>query len=184
MSETKSNNGVLSLDELSSNVKELSVDGKFILAMNQTTVHGVKEAVLSRQAIVANDNVYSHKIPKEEPVTYQKSSGRCWLFAATNVIRVKMIEKYKLSKFEFSQAHLLFYDKLEKANYFLNNIIKTRNEPTGERLVQYLLQAPVQDGGQFDMFRNIVNKHGLLPKSAYPESKVSGCTRPLKVNYS
>lgn len=53
------------------------------------------------------------------PVTNQRSSGRCWLFASTNVFRVNLIKKYKIGNFELSQSYLFFWDKLEKANFFL-----------------------------------------------------------------
>lgn len=44
-----------------------------------------------------NDGVhlFSHKIETEgNPVTNQRSSGRCWLFASTNVIRINFMKKY------------------------------------------------------------------------------------------
>ncbi|WVW79039.1 hypothetical protein I302_101002 [Kwoniella bestiolae CBS 10118] len=53
------------------------------------------------------------------PRVNQASSGRCWLFATTNVLRYSVIEQLKLGEFELSQNYLFFYDKLEKANYYL-----------------------------------------------------------------
>jgi bleomycin hydrolase len=44
------------------------------------------------------------------------------LFAATNVFRVGLIKKYKLNGFELSQSYLFFWDKLEKANFFLERM--------------------------------------------------------------
>ena len=96
------------------------------------------------------------------PVTNQRSSGRCWLFASTNVFRVGLIKKYKLSGFELSQAYLFFWDKLEKANWFLEQIIDTADQDLDSRLIQELLGAPVNDGGQWDMAANLVTKYGLV----------------------
>ena len=69
-----------------------------------------------------NVHVYSHKVEEVKPVTNQKSSGRCWLFAALNVARQPFVKHYNLEDFEFSQAHLFYWDKIERANYFLQNI--------------------------------------------------------------
>ena len=64
----------------------------------------------------------------------------------------------------------MFWDKLEKANYFLENIIETRDEPLDSRMIQALLSDPLSDGGQWDMFVNLVDKYGVVPKSFMPET--------------
>ena len=61
------------------------------------------------------------------------------------------MKKYNLKELELSQAYLFFWDKLEKANWFLEQIIDTANQDLDGRLVQELLAAPVSDGGQWDM---------------------------------
>lgn len=85
---------------------------------------------------------------EEAPITNQRSSGRCWLFASTNVFRVALIKRHNLDKFELSQAYIFFYDKLEKANFFLEQILDTVNEDLDTRLIKTLLESPVSDGGQ------------------------------------
>lgn len=66
------------------------------------------------------------------------------------------MKKYKLKAFQFSQAYLFFWDKIEKANYFLETILDTLDEPLDGRLLQSLLAAPINDGGQWDMVANLV----------------------------
>lgn len=80
------------------------------------------------------------------------------------------MQKYNLKAFELSQSYLFFWDKLEKANYFLENIIDTLDEPLDGRLLQSLLSDPVGDGGQWDMVANVVEKYGLVPQALYPDS--------------
>ena len=75
--------------------------------------------------------------------------------------------------FELSQNYLMFWDKLEKANYFLENILATLDEPVGSRLLDWLCASPLQDGGQWDMFVNLVKKYGVVPKEAMPETESS-----------
>lgn len=66
--------------------------------------------------------------------------------------------RYKLDEFEFSQSYLFWCDKFEKSNYFLESILSTVKEPTDSRLIQHLLNNPVQDGGQWDMLVNLIEK--------------------------
>ncbi len=109
-------------------------------------------------------------------ITNQKSSGRCWMFAALNTMRVEVMRRLNLETFELSQNYLLFYDKLEKSNYFLESILDTLGEPTGGRLIAHLLSAPLNDGGQWDMLCNLVEKYGVVPKDAMPETFCSSST--------
>ena len=104
------------------------------------------------------------------PITNQKSSGRCWIFAALNVARREVIDKYKLKDFEFSQNYLFFWDKLERINYNLNRIIETKEQNIESEIVRHILGDPLCDGGQWDMIVNLVEKYGLVPKSCYQES--------------
>ena len=119
------------------------------------------------------NHIYSNTISTQLSVTNQKASGRCWGFAGLNLLRLEIVKKYNLANFEFSQNYFMFWDKLEKANYFLENILKTINYESDSRLMMHLLQAPVQDGGQWDMFVNLVEKYGLVPQSVMPETNHS-----------
>lgn len=141
------------------------------LALSALSTANPKDVLMSRAAKIADQQVFNVRIPFEgAPITNQRSSGRCWLFASTNVFRVALMQKYGLDSFELSQAYLFFWDKLEKANYFLENIIDTTGEDLDSRLVQRLLADPVSDGGQWDMVYNLVEKYGLVPQALYPDS--------------
>jgi bleomycin hydrolase len=115
-------------------------------------------------------------------VSNQKQSGRCWMFAALNTFRHKMLNDFNLKEFELSQNHTFFWDKYEKANYFYENILATANEPLTSRKVAFLLQTPQQDGGQWDMIVSIFQKYGVVPKTVMPESSNSSNSRDLN-NY-
>ena len=128
--------------------------------------------VLTSQRILVKDlQVFSVTIPFEgAPITNQHSSGRCWLFASTNVFRIALMKRHNLENFQLSQSYLFFWDKLEKANWFLEQILDTTEEPVEGRLMQKLLEGPVMDGGQWDMVWNLVHKYGLVPQVLYPDS--------------
>lgn len=77
----------------------------------------------------------------------------------------------------YLKTYTLFYDKLEKSNYFLESILETLDEPTQGRLISFLLSAPLGDGGQWDMLCNLVRKYGVVPKEAMPETVASSATQ-------
>ena len=114
---------------------------------------------------------------KTLPAANQKASGRCWIFAATNVCREIIAKECNLDKFELSQSYLAFFDRLEKANYLLESVIELIDKDYDDRTLTYLLQNGVGDGGQWDMFVSLVNKYGLCPKNVFPETNTSSATR-------
>jgi bleomycin hydrolase len=140
---------------LSSN--EIEDNPTFRLAMNTVSRNEITASIMNRKIPLDTYHVYSDKID-EAKATNQKASGRCWIFAALNVMRLALIKRFNLEDFEFSQAYLFFFDKLEKANYFLQTVIDTLDEPIDGRVFQYLLSNPVIDGGQWDMIINLVEK--------------------------
>ena len=109
--------------------------------------------------------------------TNQKSSGRCWIFAATNLLREIVGKKLKVSDFELSQNYLAFYDKLEKINYALESIIDLADRDHDDRTLAHIVSFPVGDGGQWDMFKSLVKKYGVVPKSVMDETFASSNTR-------
>ena len=148
------------------------------LAMNAVTANGIGKASTDIEALKKNVHEYSVLLKTGE-ITSQNQSGRCWMFAALNAMRFGLIKKYNLENYEFSQTYPLFWDKLEKSNYFLENILATLDEETGSRIVAFLLTAPLNDGGQFDMFAGLVVKYGVVPKSAMPETVCSSATAEM-----
>lgn len=113
-------------------------------------------------------------------VTDQKQSGRCWMFAALNTMRHDLRGRYGLpDDFELSQNYTFFWDKLEKANYFYENILKSAELPISDRKVAWLLATPQQDGGQWDMIMGLIEKYGVVPKSVMPETYNSSASREI-----
>ena len=96
------------------------------ISRNALTRSNILDVAMDWDAFRSIDHTYSHTIPNEmKRVTNQKASGRCWGFAALNLMRIELAKKYDLVNFEFSQSYFMFYDKLEKSNYFLENILST-----------------------------------------------------------
>lgn len=139
---------------------------------------GLSSASLDNNAARRHPFVFSDETKKGD-ITNQKSTGRCWMFAALNTARVDTMNRLNVDTFEFSQNYTLFWDKLEKSNLFLDSILETTEEPLDSRLVQHLLQDPIQDGGQWDMFAGILEKYGAVPKVVMPETYHSSNTSVL-----
>lgn len=126
------------------------------------------------------DTHFSDKV-KTSGITDQKSSGRCWLFTGLNVLRAKVIDKYDLKSFEFSQNYVFFWDQLEKANLFLQGVIDTAELPFEDRQVDWLFANPIGDGGQFTGVANLLTKYGVVPSSAMPETFCSNNTSQMSM---
>lgn len=151
---------------------------KYAAIENTVTHNGIHASLETRKSTVENTPVFSLDLTKDK-VTNQKASGRCWMFAALNTFRHKMISSFQLEDFELSQAHTFFWDKYEKSNWFLEQVIATADQELTSRKVAFLLQTPQQDGGQWDMVVSLFEKYGVVPKSVYPESISSSNSREL-----
>ena len=165
--------GEITMDAINQFNQEFCQDPKNMLAMNAVTKNSITDVAMSRNAFVNAQHTFSHLVPLEGKATSQKSSGRCWIFAALNVMRLPLMAKHNLEEFEFSQSYMFFWDKFEKSNYFLESIIDTKEKPVDDRTIMWLFQTAISDGGQWDMFVNLINKYGVVPKDAMPESYAS-----------
>ncbi|MDQ6839525.1 MAG: C1 family peptidase [Actinomycetota bacterium] len=168
-------NGILGAAEFELLRKDFSTNPAYRLAQNAVTRVAVDDVAISREIINATDHSLSTLLD-DWKVTNQQRSGRCWLFAGLNLLRVGAMKKMGLKDFEFSQNHAMFWDKIERANYFLEAVIDTADREPDDRTVAYLLESVANDGGQWNMFVAIVNKHGLVPQAVMPETHSSSNT--------
>jgi bleomycin hydrolase len=155
--------------------KDFSANPAYKLAQNAVTRVTIDDVAISRDVVNNSDHSLSVLLD-DWKVTDQQRSGRCWLFAGLNLLRVGAMKKMGLKEFEFSQSYAMFWDKIERANYFLEAVIETAYRDIDDRTVAHLLEAAAEDGGQWNMFVAIVNKHGLVPKAYMPETQSSGDT--------
>ena len=151
-------------------------------ALSKTSIEDI---VYSKDNFSKTNFAFSHTI-KTLPVTNQKKSGRCWIFAALNVLREIIAKKLNLKEFELSQSYISLFDKLEKINYELEAIIDLIDKDYDDRTLCHILQNTISDGGQWDMFVSLVKKYGIVPKNVFDESFTSSdtahMTKLIKVN--
>ena len=149
--------------------EQFHADRANLIASNASVTNGFTSASTDHAAAAKLPYTFSLDLTKQGSITNQKASGRCWLFSAMNIFRYEIITKYNLKDFELSQNYMFFYDKLERANYYLENMIKIADEPVTGRLFSFLNMDPMGDGGQWDMMANLVRKYGVVPKNIYPD---------------
>ncbi len=177
----------IDINQLAKYKKEYLKDDKNYILQNALSTSTI-EKVISRRRLRALDTkmMFSHEI-KTHGITNQKASGRCWMFAGCNLLREQIIKKLELEDFEISQSYLAFYDKIEKFNNDVRLIIDLVEKQYAEKgtfkytdyeLTDHLAQIS-QDGGNWCMFVNLVNKYGIVPKEVFPESITSSQTRVM-----
>lgn len=133
--------------------------------------NGIANTAFSHESPVRMSRLFSDEIESMD-ITNQKKSGRCWIFAGMNVLRYHLNQtlNFKEPDFELSQSYMMFWDKFEKSNYFLECVIDTVKEPKNSRVVMWLFETLLGDGGQWDMLVSLIRKYGVLPKYEMPES--------------
>ena len=162
--------------------EKFNSDEKNKLARNAVTTTKLDDIIVNRELIQQHNRLFSNFIKIKTLPSNQKRSGRCWLFALCNMLRLKIIKEFKLpqpSDFELSQSFLFFYDVIEKSNFFLNQIVKFSDEEVNSRMNNIILSEPLSDGGNWNMILNIVNKYGVVPKTSFDESFTSENTHNL-----
>ena len=165
------------LKDFRRNFEENKVSALAAKAVSKSSIHDV--CYDSTHARRMNEK-FSLEIPTMTACN-QKSSGRCWIFAALNILREKMAKELNLPEFELSQSYFSFYDHLEKANTFLQHILETAALPLADRYVSQLLQEPVGDGGWWEYFVGLCCKYGAVPKEAMPETYQSSNTDTMNM---
>ena len=138
------------------------MDDRARAVYNAVTSIDISQLALNREIVSKHNDLFNNKI-KTGPVTNQQTSGRCWLFASLNVMRPDLMKKHKLGKLELSENYLAFWDKLEKANCFLEDIIETADRDPLDRDVQNILTEGFQDGGMWDYVTALTKKYGAVP---------------------
>ncbi len=173
MTAPTTNPGALDPAALTAFREDFAAEPAHRLMQNVVTQHDVNDVALNRRIVTEATHSFS-TVLDDWGVTNQARSGRCWMFAGLNLFRAETRNLLNVKEFEFSQNYLMFWDKLERANYILEAVIETADRPIDDRVVAWLLHQPLGDGGQWDMFVSLVRKHGVVPKTVMPETESSG----------
>lgn len=170
----------LSVEDLQSLRDSFTADETNRIAMNAVTAAGIDKVAKNYDRARLLQRRFSTIVDNGE-ATHQDRSGRCWLFSSLNVARFVAKKNMNLEQFEFSQNYAMYYDKLERVNYFLKDMacLVEAGESEDSRLVQHLLREVMGDGGQWTMAMNVYKKYGAVPKDLFPETESSKNTDPM-----
>ena len=138
----------------------------------------IRSNALNREIQGKTDHYFKYRV-KVNGITDQKSSGRCWMFTSMNVLRPSIMETSNPNNFDLSHHYLPSWDMFEKPNLFLENMISTADKPMDDRDVYYMFQAPVNDGGVWNLYYNLGEKYGVVPKEVMPETAHSNNTNAM-----
>ena len=172
--------GAITTEQLADFHANVRDNASLRLMQNVVTQHDVNEVALNRDVVTAAAHNFS-TVLDDWKVTNQARSGRCWMFAGLNLFRSETKNVLNLKQFEYSQNYVMFWDKLERANFLLEAVIETADRPIDDRTVAWLLQTSINDGGQWDMFVSLIKKHGAVPKEAMPETESS--SNSMRMNF-
>lgn len=150
-------------------------------ARNAVAQEGIDKLSVDRDLVRELTTATSHKLDSWGAAN-QKASGRCWIFAGLNSLRGGIMDRTNTKDFELSQTYLYFYDKLEKANWFLTAVDELKEREITDRTLTKLMDDPIGDGGQWSMFVSLVEKYGVVPKYAMPETASSEASAMLNRN--
>ena len=171
----------LDAEQLERWTKEFEAEPRNRMLQNALTRTKVDDVALDHSVAVSAQRSMSHRLDKWA-VTNQLKSGRCWMFAGLNLLRVGVMEKLGVKDFELSQNYTLFWDKLERCNYFLESMTQLADRSPDDRTLSWVLQDVMGDGGQWNMFASLVTKHGVVPKTVMPETESSSNTGVMNKN--
>ena len=164
--------GALTLEQVADFQATVQDNPSLKLMQNVVTQHDVNDVALNRNIVTEAAHNFSNVLD-DWAVTNQARSGRCWMFAGLNLFRAEARNVLNVKEFEYSQNYVMFWDKLERANFLLEAVIETADRPIDDRTVAWLLQGSIGDGGQWDMFVSLIEKHGAVPKEVMPETESS-----------
>ena len=157
----------LTPDDLSSLRTDFAANPAYRVTQNAVTKVGIDDVALDRAVVTGTDHSFSHLLD-DWTVTNQKKSGRCWMFAGLNLLRVGAMSAMNLKEFEFSQNYIMFWDKLERANYFLEAIIETADRDVDDRTVALpARQRRSTTAASGTCSSTWSSKHGLVPEGAH-----------------
>lgn len=171
--------GAVTAEQLKSIRSELKKDDYFKAAQNAVSSNDIRKLVANRSNAGVIDHEFKYKV-NVKGITDQKSSGRCWMFTGLNVFRPKVMDQLGVGSFEFSTNYLYFWDQFEKSNLFLEGMIATADKPADDRTVEWLFKNAIGDGGVWNLLADLVQKYGVVPKDAMPESYNSENTATMQ----
>ena len=161
----------ITLETLEENSKLMRGNPQNVLMADILGTMSLDSLALKNSATLENNWDYNVKLKETPKPVDQERTGTCYVQAYLNCLRYKLLSKFKLEdKFELSTPYLFFYDKIERANLFLENMWKMRDKDFQDHSVRIFTDPSnhlLLDGGEFSFASSLAAKYGILPKNVY-----------------
>lgn len=182
-------------EEIQSIAERTIIDDAKIAKSHRTYTRDSKNQLLANviawtgTEVAATDAEESKKVTHEFTNTHcppfykamnQRASGRCWIYAFLNTLRPTLMKRNSAHEnIDFSAAYIFFWDKWERSRTYLLRILETLDLPDSDRTFQTIQGGILSDGGMFQYAVDLVNKYGLVPESAMPDSKLASYSQEM-----
>lgn len=162
----------ISINDIKEFKKKYISNKKNKIIENAITNNGINEVALNRCILNENRMVFSIELP-EGKIVDQKNSGRCWCFAGLNLLKYNISKNMNIDidKFNLSASYLTFYDKLEKMNTILEEILSLKK--IDYDTIHNLNIMDYDEGGYFESFKELVKKYGVIPTNYMKENTIT-----------
>lgn len=142
--------------------------------------NGILSALLEKGHNYSHlSDMFDDKV-QDYSVYSQEATGYCWLLSALIWIGDYVQKKYNCRAISFSKEYLMFYDKYERADLFLDRIIKTLDQEVTSDELKYITARGISDRGQFNMAKALIQKYGLVPE--YDKKNLPACNNTGELN--
>lgn len=137
----------------------------------EVTEKGLEKACINEEIIKENPPIFNIELCETKRYD-QKESLKCWIFAGINLIKRNVAENLNIDvmKLELSDNYIAFFDKLEKSNSIYEKVIHSKTSELQQIKKNKILNHCVVEDGNWTMFLAILNKYGIVPLEAMPNT--------------
>lgn len=165
-------------------VSQFENDPTNVMISNACQINDINSLVINNRSVDKFNHIFSNTLPDNDAID-QGQAGVCWICGGITMCRKSIIKKMGLDKsFNLSINYLLFWDKIEKCNYFMDHIIKNHDKQFDSKIMRDILSSPCSDGGFWHTFADLIEKYGIVPdtvcKRKYSSRHTSNMNMLLK----
>lgn len=164
----------IKLDDIEEFSKQYNSNPNNKIIENAIVQNGLENTMLNKSIIIENQPIFNIELPESSRYE-QKDSYKCWIYAGFNMIKYDIAKNLNIDvkNLNLSSNYISFFDRLEKANYLYNKIIKQKNIDFEYLEKEKIIQQAGEETGYWEFFKTLVLKYGLLPYEYMPDTMES-----------
>lgn len=161
----------ISIEEIKMFSKKYNEDTQNKVIEKNITEKGLEAACISGEVIKENERIFNIELPDCKRQD-QSESHRCWIYAGLNTLKYNISKNLNIdiNELDLSTNYIAFFDRLEKANKAYENAINLNNLDFDYINKENIFRYAGSEGGRWEYFVAIINKHGLVPRNIMPDT--------------